>query len=177
MGHTSPSCVSFCSLNDQTYEAQVCWSWLLFEFAEATRLMSSIGFSTNSFQNRGCYGAHVPNMLFLLFSELSQQATASATTRATGEANRQGWHARAVGEGNGRIIMGPRTVFKATLWWFLTTQVHIILQNLTQFELIVTEKKRWKLQPFFLDLTLKLFYTCSQKLVLIIFLRQFSKGY
>ena len=71
MGHTSPSCVSFCSLNDQTYEAQVCWSWLLFEFAEATRLMSSIGFSTNSFQNRGCYGAHVPNMLFLQFSESS----------------------------------------------------------------------------------------------------------
>ena len=59
----------------------------------------------------------------------------------------------------------------------MTTQVHIILQNLTQFELIVTEKKRWKLQPFYLDLTLKLFYTCSQKLVLIIFLRQFSKGY
>ena len=105
MGHTSPTCVSFCSLNDQTYEAQVCWSWLLFEFA-ATRLMSSIGFSTNSFQNRGRYGAHVPNMLFLLFSELSQQATARAPTRATDEGHRQGRMARVTSKGRGQPEMG-----------------------------------------------------------------------
>ena len=37
--------------------------------ASSTRLMSMIGFSTNSFHNRGRYGAHVPNMRFLLFSE------------------------------------------------------------------------------------------------------------
>jgi hypothetical protein len=28
------------------------WSWSLFEFVDATRLTSLIGFSTNSFQNR-----------------------------------------------------------------------------------------------------------------------------
>ena len=39
--------------------------------ASSMRLMSTIGFSTNSFHNRECYGAHIPNMLFLLFSESS----------------------------------------------------------------------------------------------------------
>ena len=39
--------------------------------ASSMMLMSTIGFSTNSFHNRGCYGAHVPNMLFLLFLESS----------------------------------------------------------------------------------------------------------
>ena len=67
------------------------------------------------------------------------------------------------------IIMSLKTVFKATIWWSLTTQMHIFLQNQTQFERIVTQKKRWKLQPFYLDLTLKLFYTCSLQSVLILF--------
>ena len=62
------------------------------------------------------------------------------------------------------IIMSPRTGFKATIWWSLTTQMNIFLQSQTQ-----CEQKRWKLQPFYLDLTLKQFYTCSQKIVLILF--------
>ena len=78
---------------------------MLFEFADATRLASSIGFSTNSFKNRGCYGAHVPNMLFLLFLELSQGATARATAWATGKGHWQGRWARAtaMGKSNGQV--------------------------------------------------------------------------
>jgi hypothetical protein len=62
------------------------------------------------------------------------------------------------------IIMSPRTGFKATIWWSLTTQMKIFLQSQTQ-----CEQKRWKLQPFYLDLTLKQFYTCSQQIILILF--------
>ena len=45
--------------------------------ASSTRLTSLIGFSTYSFQNRGHYGAHVPNMLFLLFLESSDLRSSS----------------------------------------------------------------------------------------------------